>query len=42
MESAEVWRDAGMMARIPQGLPAYLDRQAERMVAAAAGAEETA
>jgi len=28
MESPEVWEDSGMMDRIPDGLPAYLDRRA--------------
>ena len=32
MESAEVWEDSGMAWRIPEGLPAYLDKQAERML----------
>jgi spore photoproduct lyase len=33
MESPEVWRDAGMAARIPQGLVAYLDARARSMLA---------
>ncbi len=33
MESREVWEASGMATRIPDGLPAYLDRQAERMLA---------
>jgi len=33
MESREVWEASGMAIRIPDGLPAYLDRQAERILA---------
>jgi spore photoproduct lyase len=33
MESREVWEASGMAGRIPDGLPAYLDRQAERILA---------
>jgi spore photoproduct lyase len=33
MESHEVWEASGMAMRIPDGLPSYLDRQAERMLA---------
>jgi len=32
MESPEVWRASGMVKRIPQGLPRYLDRRAEEML----------
>lgn len=32
MESPEVWEDAGMAARIPGGLAAYLDARAEAML----------
>lgn len=32
MESPEVWEESGMIARIPQGLTAYLDRRAEQML----------
>jgi spore photoproduct lyase len=32
MESPEVWEDAGMAGRIPEGLPAYLDARAEVML----------
>ncbi len=37
MESPEVWQASGMMARIPNGLQAYLDRRAERMLGLDAG-----
>ena len=32
MESPEVWRDCGMQKRIPNGLTAYLDQRAEKML----------
>lgn len=32
MESPEVWEEAAMAWRIPQGLPSYLDARAERMI----------
>jgi spore photoproduct lyase len=32
MESPEVWGESGMMDRIPDGLPAYLDRRAEALL----------
>ncbi len=32
MESPEIWRDSGMISRIPHGLPSYLDRRAEEML----------
>lgn len=32
MESREVWEASGMLPRIPEGLPAYLDKSAERML----------
>jgi spore photoproduct lyase len=32
MESREVWEASGMMKRIPEGLPDYLDKSAERML----------
>jgi spore photoproduct lyase len=32
MESREVWKESGMLYRIPDGLPAYLDSQALRML----------
>ncbi len=32
MESPEIWCDSGMVSRIPQGLPSYLDRRAEQML----------
>ncbi len=35
MESPEVWRDTGMIARIPRGLPAYLDERAAELLAEA-------
>jgi len=34
MESPEVWEESGMMGLIPQGLPAYLDKRAEALLAA--------
>lgn len=33
MESREIWDASGMTYRIPQGLPAYLDGRAEKMLA---------
>lgn len=38
MESPEVWREAGLAERIPNGLVRYLDEKAERMLGAGAGA----
>jgi spore photoproduct lyase len=35
MESPEVWEESGLSERIPDGLPAYLDRRAETLLAAA-------
>ena len=32
MESREVWEEAGMLHRIPQGLPRYLDLRAEQIL----------
>jgi spore photoproduct lyase len=32
MESPDVWEESGMAARIPDGLPRYLDKRAEEMV----------
>jgi spore photoproduct lyase len=32
MESRDVWEQAGMIYRIPKGLPAYLDARAEKML----------
>jgi spore photoproduct lyase len=32
MESREAWADAGMLERIPEGLPRYLDERAEEML----------
>ncbi len=32
MESPEVWEDAGMKWRIPNGLPSYLDTRAKKML----------
>jgi len=32
MESRDVWQDADMLKRIPQGLPAYLDERARQML----------
>ena len=32
MESPEVWEETGMMERIPDGLPAYLDKRAETLL----------
>jgi spore photoproduct lyase len=34
MESPEVWRECGMIERIPDGLPAYLDGRAAALLAA--------
>jgi len=35
MESPEVWRDTGMVSRIPRGLPAYLDQRAATLLSEA-------
>jgi hypothetical protein len=32
MESREVWEACGMMKRIPNGLPGYLDKRAEELL----------
>ncbi|MBD3321655.1 MAG: hypothetical protein GF350_11225 [Chitinivibrionales bacterium] len=32
MESPEVWKESGMIKRIPRGLPRYLDSRAEKML----------
>jgi len=32
MESEEIWRDSGLLPRIPEGLPRYLDSRAERLL----------
>lgn len=32
MESRELWDDCGLLVRIPNGLPAYLDDQAKRLL----------
>jgi spore photoproduct lyase len=32
MESPELWADTGLSKRIPQGLPAYLDKRAEEIL----------
>jgi hypothetical protein len=34
MESREVWEEAGLIDRITDGLPAYLDAQAMRLLSA--------
>ena len=36
MESPEVWMESGMMEKIPNGLPAYLDKRAEALLSAEA------
>jgi spore photoproduct lyase len=37
MESPEVWRESGMIRRIPNGLPDYLDKRAEEILGITSG-----